>query len=44
MKLTICIKIALAFALIGSATTATMSFPKSEGIVVSRAGDPSQWG
>jgi hypothetical protein len=43
MKLNICIKIALAFALIGSAA-ATMSFPKDEGIVVARAGDPSQWG
>ncbi|WP_281369183.1 hypothetical protein [Microvirga mediterraneensis] len=42
MKLTICIKIALAFALMGSA--AAMSFPGAEGTVVARAGDPSQWG
>lgn len=44
MKLTICIKFALAFALIGSAAAATISFSKAEQTVVARAGDPSQWG
>jgi len=43
MKLNICIKLALALALIGSAV-ATASLPKGEGSVVARAGDPSQWG
>ncbi|WP_281024366.1 hypothetical protein [Microvirga calopogonii] len=43
MKLNICIKIALALTLIGSAA-ATMAFPKAEGTVIARAGDPSQWG
>jgi len=38
------IKIALALAVIGSATAATLSLSKDEPIVVSRAGDPSQWG
>jgi hypothetical protein len=43
VKINMFIKLALAFALIGSAAAGTMSFQKDERIVVALAGDPTQW-
>jgi hypothetical protein len=41
MKINMLVKLALAFALVGSAVVGTMSFQKDERIVL--AGDPTQW-
>jgi hypothetical protein len=41
MKISSFVKIALAFALIGTAVTGTIAMQKEQSIVL--AGDPSQW-
>ena len=41
MKINMLVKLALAFALVGSAVAGTMMFQKDEKIVL--AGDPTQW-
>lgn len=41
MKINMFVKLALAFALIGSAVAGTMAMQKEERIVL--AGDPTQW-
>jgi hypothetical protein len=43
MKIKMFVKLALAFALLGSAVAGTMAVQKDERIVVARAGDPTQW-
>jgi hypothetical protein len=43
MKIKMFVKLALAFALLGSAVAGTMAVQEDERIVVARAGDPTQW-
>lgn len=43
MKIKMFVKLALAFALLGSAVAGTMAVQKDERIVVAQAGDPTQW-